>query len=114
MSQQNGIATLLKAEKEAHEIVSQARKYRTERLKQAKLDAAEEINSYKLAKDKELKDIEQSNEGGIESLEKDANANVQSELEEIKKISNEKKAAVIKLLADSVTSPTVEVHANAL
>ncbi|KAG0669443.1 H(+)-transporting V1 sector ATPase subunit G [Maudiozyma exigua] len=113
MSQQNGIATLLKAEKEAHEIVSKARKYRQDKLKQAKSDAAQEIETYKTKKDQELKDFESKNVGSTAELEKKADQDVQGELEEIKKISKAKTADVIKLLVSAVTEPIPEMHVNA-
>lgn len=112
-SQQNGIATLLKAEKEAHEIVSQARKYRQDKLKQAKSDAAKEIEAYKAKKDQELKDFESQNVGSTAELEKKADQDVQGELAEIKKISKAKTADVIKLLVAAVTEPIPEMHVNA-
>ena len=112
-SQQNGIATLLKAEKEAHEIVSQARKYRQDKLKQAKSDAAKEIEAYKAKKDQELKDFESQNVGSTAELEKKADQDVQGELAEIKKISKAKTADVIKLLVAAVTEPIPEMHINA-
>ncbi|GMM54031.1 H(+)-transporting V1 sector ATPase subunit G [Maudiozyma humilis] len=112
-SQQNGIATLLKAEKEAHEIVSQARKYRQDKLKQAKSDAAKEIEAYKAKKDQELRDFESQNVGSTAELEKKADQDVQGELAEIKKISKAKTADVIKLLVAAVTEPIPEMHVNA-
>ncbi|SCW02702.1 LAFE_0F12398g1_1 [Lachancea fermentati] len=114
MSQPNGIATLLKAEKEAHEIVSKARHYRQEKLKQAKTDAANEINAYKLQKEQELKDFEAKNAGGVSGLEKDAEAKVQTELKEIQKTAAKKEKDVVKLLIDAVTKPVAEMHVNAL
>ena len=113
-SQQNGIATLLKAEREAHEIVSQARKYRQDRLKQAKLDAAKEIDAYKLKKDQELKDFEDKNAGNLTELEKNAEDQIKGELDEITRISKEKTEDVVKLLVDAVTKPSTEMHVNAL
>lgn len=110
----NGIATLLQAEKEAHEIVSKARKYRQDKLKQAKTDAAKEIDSYKIQKDKELKEFEQKNAGGVGELEKKAEAGVQGELAEIKKIAEKKKDDVVKILIETVIKPSAEVHINAL
>lgn len=112
-SQKNGIATLLKAEKEAHEIVTEARKYRQEKIKQAKLDASKEIENYKAKKEQELKDFESNNAGGVQELEKKADAEVQSELDEIKKTVESKKKQVVDLLLEAVTKPTTEVHINA-
>ncbi|CCD23873.1 H(+)-transporting V1 sector ATPase subunit G NDAI_0C02130 [Naumovozyma dairenensis CBS 421] len=109
----NGIATLLQAEREAHDIVSKARKYRQDKLKQAKADAATEINNYKLQKDNELKQFESQNEGGVDSLEKEASSKVQTELDEIKEIAFQKKQDVINLLIEAVTKPSAEVHVNA-
>ncbi|GAV56160.1 hypothetical protein ZYGR_0BA00660 [Zygosaccharomyces rouxii] len=113
MSQTNGIATLLKAEKEAHEIVSQARKYRQDKLKQAKNDAASEIEAYKKQKDQELHEYESKNAGSVGELEKDAESHVQGELEEIKQTGSKKQNEVAKLLVDAVINPSFEKHINA-
>lgn len=110
---QNGIATLLKAEKEAHEIVAKARQHRQELLKQAKTDAAAEIAQYKAKKEQELKQIEASNEGGVEGLEKEAEQSVQQELKEIKEVASKKEDDVVKLLIKAVTAPAAEMHINA-
>lgn len=112
-SQQNGIATLLKAEKEAHEIVSTARQYRQDKLKQAKADAAGEIATYKKQKEQELKDFEASNAGGVDGLEKDAEAQVEAELKQIQEIASRKKSDVVKLLISAVIKPSGEMHVNA-
>ncbi|AET38681.1 H(+)-transporting V1 sector ATPase subunit G Ecym_3182 [Eremothecium cymbalariae DBVPG len=113
MSQSNGIATLLKAEKEAHEIVAKARRYRQEKLKQAKLDASKEINEYKAQMDQELRDHEAANVGWAENLEKEAERKVQTELEQIKRLSSQKKDAIVSTLITAVTKPQHEVHINA-
>ncbi|SCU88434.1 LAFA_0E12684g1_1 [Lachancea sp. 'fantastica'] len=113
MSQPNGIATLLKAEKEAHEIVSQARQYRQDKLKQAKTDAAKEIDAYKQKKEQELKEYEAKNAGGVGGLEKEAEEQVQSELKTLEQTGKQKKDAIVKLLIDAVTTPVAEVHVNA-
>ncbi|SCU86923.1 LAMI_0D04082g1_1 [Lachancea mirantina] len=113
MSQPNGIATLLKAEKEAHELVSQARQHRQEKLKQAKSDAGREIEDYKLKKDQEIKNFESKNAGGVGDLEKEAQANVEKELTEIQKIAGTKKSDVVKMLVDAVITPVGEKHINA-
>lgn len=112
-SQTNGIATLLKAEREAHEIVSQARKYRQDKLKQAKTDAAGEIDAYKKQKDQELQEFENKNAGGVGALEKDAESQVQGTLTEIKKLGAKKQNEVAKLLVDAVIKPSGEKHINA-
>ncbi|SCV03380.1 LAME_0H09956g1_1 [Lachancea meyersii CBS 8951] len=113
MSQPNGIATLLKAEKEAHEIVSQARQYRQDKIKQAKTDAAEEVNAYKKKKEQELKDYEAKNAGGVNGLEMEAEDQVQAELKELKETGNKKKDAIVKLLINAVITPVGDVHVNA-
>ena len=83
-------------------------------MKQAKTDAAKEIDSYKIQKDKELKEFEQKNAGGVGELEKKAEAGVQGELAEIKKIAEKKKDDVFKILIETVIKPSAEVHINAL
>lgn len=110
---QAGIDTLLKAEKDAHGIVTEARSYRTARLKAAKTDAAAEITAYKQKKEQELKQFEAEHSGLNETADKDAEEQVKVELESIKKTAAEKKAVVVKLLIDAVTKPTPELHINA-
>ncbi|AGO09915.1 AaceriAAL076Wp [[Ashbya] aceris (nom. inval.)] len=113
MSQSNGIATLLKAEKEAHEIVASARRYRQERLKQAKLDASQEISEYRRRKEQELQEYEAANAGGAEELEREAEQRAQKELDEIRRVASAKRDAVLELLIDAVTKPQHELHVNA-
>ncbi|CAH2451141.1 V-type proton ATPase subunit G of the V1 peripheral membrane domain [Komagataella phaffii CBS 7435] len=109
----SGVQTLLKAEKEAHEIVSAARQYRTQRLKEAKLDAAKDIKEYKQKKEKELKEHEAQFSGSNDDLEKAAESEVQTELVEIDKSAEAKKEDVVKLLLDAITHPKPELHVNA-
>ncbi|ODQ61441.1 hypothetical protein WICANDRAFT_78071 [Wickerhamomyces anomalus NRRL Y-366-8] len=113
MSNQSGIATLLRAEKEAHEIVSKSRAYRTSRLKAAKTDASSEIAAYKQKKEQELKQYEAEHSGLNETADKEAEAQVKEELEKIQKTASEKQAEVVKLLINAVTKPTPELHINA-
>ena len=80
----SGIQALLKTEKDAAEIVNEARKYRTNRLKTAKADAQSEIDEYKKQKETELKNYEKEHEGLNESIDKDADAQVEGELADIK------------------------------
>ncbi|CAK7902830.1 V-type proton ATPase subunit G [[Candida] anglica] len=109
----SGIQALLKTEKDAAEIVNEARKYRTNRLKSAKADAQKEIDEYKQQKEAELKKYEDEHAGLNESISKDADAEVQKELADIKAKYAEKKTAVVKLLVDATTKPTPELHINA-
>lgn len=109
----SSIQSLLKTEKEAAEIVNEARKYRTSRLKNAKSDAQKEIDEYKALKEAELKKFESDHAGLNESIEKDADAEVEKELVDIKKKYDEKKSAVTKLLVEAATKPTPELHINA-
>lgn len=109
----SGIQALLKTEKEAAEIVNEARKYRTNRLKSARTDAQTEIDEYKRQKEEELKTYESKHAGLNEKLEKDADKQVQGELESIRAHFKDKKDAAVKLLIDAVNNPTLELHANA-
>lgn len=109
----SSIQSLLKAEKDAADIVNEARKYRTSRLKTAKADAQSEIDEYKAQKEAELKKYESDHAGLNESIEKDADAQVEQELVEIKKNYAEKKEAVVKMLVSAATTPTPEMHINA-
>ncbi|KAH3899175.1 H(+)-transporting V1 sector ATPase subunit G SCDLUD_004604, partial [Saccharomycodes ludwigii] len=112
-SQSNGIATLLKTEKDAQKIVAEARQYRQDKLKQAKKDALDEIQKYKTAKEQELKDFEAKNAGSVGDLEKSAEQGIQGDLKEIQQQSNAKKNDVVNLLVGAVTKPSAEIHINA-
>lgn len=103
----------MKAEKEAHEIVSQARKYRQDKLKQAKTDAASEIEAYKKQKDQELQEFESKNAGGVGELEKNAETQVQGQLDTIKQEGSKKQNEVAKILVDAVVNPSSDKHVNA-
>lgn len=94
--------------------MSQARKYRQDKLKQAKVDAAAEINAYRQMKDQDLKEFENKNAGGVDKLEKEGEISVQKELEDIKKIAASKEKDVVKLLVEAVTKPVAEMHINAI
>ncbi|VEU19303.1 DEKNAAC100011 [Brettanomyces naardenensis] len=107
-----GIQSLLKTEKDAQEIVSQARRYRTQKLKAAKLDAKAEIDAYKAKKAEELKKFEDEFVGANKKAEEEADKQVQGELEGIKKTAASKEAAVVKLLVDAVGTPSPELPTN--
>lgn len=109
----SSIQSLLKTEKDAAEIVNEARKYRTSRLKTAKADAQKEIDEYKAQKEQELKNYEAGHAGLNESIAKDADAEVEKELTDIKKKFDAKKDDVVKLLLAAATKPTPELHINA-
>lgn len=109
----SSIQSLLKTEKDAAEIVNEARKYRTSRLKSAKADAQTEIDEYKAQKENELKKFESDHAGMNESIEKESDKQVEEQLTEIKKKFSEKKSAVIQLLVDAATKPVPELHINA-
>lgn len=109
----SSIQSLLKTEKEAASIVNEARKYRTERLKSAKADAQKEIDEYKAQKEEELKKYESDHAGLNKDTEKEADAAVEKDLQEIQQKYNEKKAAVVQLLVDAALKPVPEMHINA-
>ncbi|CDO55806.1 hypothetical protein DV451_001694 [Geotrichum candidum] len=115
MSAQNssGIQTLLDAERKAHEIVQSARAYRTQRLKAAKVDAAAEIAAYKQEKEAEFKAYEAEHTGTSSKAEEEANASVQSELDDIAKKASAKKAEVVARLLEAVNTPNPTLHINA-
>ncbi|KAK6464710.1 H+-ATPase G subunit-domain-containing protein [Scheffersomyces coipomensis] len=109
----SGIQSLLRTEKEAAEIVNEARKYRTNRLKTAKADAQSEIDEYKKQKETELQDYEKKHAGLNESIDKEADAQVENELNDIRAKYTEKKTSVVTLLVDATVKPTPELHINA-
>lgn len=109
----SGIQALLKTEKDAAEIVNEARKYRTTRLKSAKADAQSEIDQYKKQKDAELQSYEKEHAGLNDKINKDADAQVDAELKAIRAKYDQKKDSVVKLLVDATINPTPELHSNA-
>lgn len=109
----SGIQELLKTEKDAAEIVNEARKYRTSRLKSAKADAQSEIDEYKNQKEAELKAYEKEHEGLNEQVNKEADEQVEAELKSIKAKYAEKKSSVVKLLVDATINPKPQLHVNA-
>ncbi|EIF45615.1 vacuolar atpase v1 domain subunit g [Brettanomyces bruxellensis AWRI1499] len=102
-----GIQSLLKTEKDAQQIVAQARK-----CKQQKKDAKAEIDSYKSSKSDELKKFEDEFVGANKKAEQDAEKQVQGELESIRKTAASKKDAVVKLLTEAVSTPNPELPRN--
>lgn len=109
----SGIQSLLKTEKEAAEIVNEARKYRTNQLKSAKADAQAEVDEYKKQKEAELQEFESKHDGLNDSISKEADATVEKELASIKAKFSEKKNEVVKLLVDAAITPSPELHINA-
>ncbi|GME78725.1 unnamed protein product [[Candida] boidinii] len=99
-------------EKEAQEVVAEARQYRAQKLKAAKTDASAEVDAYKAKKDAELKKFEENFSGNNKQLEDDAEKSVVEELAKIKKTCEAKKSDVIKLLVKAVTEPKPSLHAN--
>lgn len=86
---------------------------RAQKLKAAKTDAQAEIEAYKAKKAAELKKFEDEFAGSNQQLEADAEKEVETELEKIKKTAAEKKSEVVKLLVDSITTPKPSMHINA-
>ncbi|CAI5758019.1 unnamed protein product [Candida verbasci] len=109
----SGIQSLLKTEKEAAEIVNEARKYRTQKLKLAKQDAQSEIDEYKKQKESELTKYEKDHEGLNEKIDKEADEQVAKEIKELKEKFNAKKDTVVKLLFDATIKPNPQLHINA-
>ena len=113
LTMSSGIQGLLKTEKDAADIVNEARSYRTTRLKSAKVDAQSEIDEYKKQKEQELAAFEKQHAGLNDSINSEADVQVEKELKKIKAKYEQKKSAVSKLLIDATVSPTAEVHVNA-
>lgn len=109
----SGIQALLKTEKDAAEVVSEARKYRTSRLKNAKVDAQKEIDQYRKQKEDELKMHELQYAGLNDKFEKEADTEVKKEMAAIQAKFAEKKKSVVQLLVNAATQPTPEMHINA-
>lgn len=88
-------------------------KDRTQRLKSAKADAAAEIEAYKKQKEAEFQKFESEHSGSSTKAEEEANASVQSELENIKKQAAKGKDGVVKQLLEAVSTPKPKLHINA-
>lgn len=89
---QDGIQRLLAAEKEAQQIVANARKGKTDRLKQAKAEAEKEVKAYKQQREeayqKRIADDSSSSGANVSRLEaesKEAIKTIQSSISAKKK-----------------------------
>lgn len=109
----SSIQSLLKTEKDAAEIVNEARRYRTSRLKSAKADSQKEIDEYKTQKEAGLTKFANEHTGLNESIEKESEKQVEEALKSIQQKLAEKRSVVVKMLVEAATKPTPEMHINA-
>lgn len=110
---QSGIQSLLQTEKDAQQVVADARAYRAEKLRAAKADAQKEIAAYKQKKAEELAAFESQFDGANTQLEADADAEAQQETAAIQKTAQEKQKAVVSILVNAVANSNPAMHINA-
>jgi V-type H+-transporting ATPase subunit G len=126
-----GIQTLLEAEKEAAKIVAKARQCaflltghlprlmndvstdRVQRLKDAKTEALKEIESLKAEKQAQFLAAEKSNLGSVDSTQAQLSVDTDKKLLEIDAIFKKGKGAVIEKLLETAVECKPHLHVNA-
>ncbi|EJD07615.1 V-type ATPase [Fomitiporia mediterranea MF3/22] len=111
-TQNQGIQTLLDAEKDAQKVVDEARRYRVQKLKDARSEAEKEIEEYKALKEKEFKAFEQSRAGTTQTSQSAIDKETEVKLTEIMQSYEAHEAEVVKKLIDRVTLVKPELHRN--
>lgn len=109
-SSSSGIQQLMKAEREAQDIVKEARTYRTQRLKASKADAVEEINKYKSEKESEFSSSTKHADQSEDHVETLSGKQAKTQIEAITKKSEPAKSKVVDFLLQTVCTPTVKVE----
>ena len=127
MAQQQGIATLLEAEKEAAKIVAKARQCnslflkkslkteldRVQRLKDAKTEATKEIEALKQEKQAQFIQSEKQFSGSTDSSTVQLNLETDKKLVEIEKVYKANKDKVIEKLLSTIVTCEPLPHVNA-
>ncbi|XP_013194439.1 V-type proton ATPase subunit G [Amyelois transitella] len=111
-SQTQGIQQLLAAEKRAAEKVSEARKRKAKRLKQAKDEAQEEVERYRQEREKQFKEFEAKHMGTREGVAAKIDAETKVKIEEMNKMVEKQKNAVITDMLHLVYDIKPELHIN--
>ncbi|KAI8817553.1 H+-ATPase G subunit-domain-containing protein [Fimicolochytrium jonesii] len=114
MAQSNqGIQTLLEAEKEASKVVAKSRQYRTQRLKDARTEAQKEIEALKAQKNKEFVEFEKQYGGNTDETVTKANAETEEQLKEVNTLYQKNKQQVIEKLLSGIVNVQPQIHPNA-
>ncbi|NP_001040287.1 V-type proton ATPase subunit G [Bombyx mandarina] len=111
-SQTQGIQQLLAAEKRAAEKVSEARKRKAKRLKQAKEEAQDEVEKYRQERERQFKEFEAKHMGTREGVAAKIDAETKVKIEEMNKMVQTQKEAVIKDVLNLVYDIKPELHIN--
>lgn len=111
-SQTQGIQQLLAAEKRAAEKVSEARKRKAKRLKQAKEEAQDEVEKYRQERERQFKEFEAKHMGTREGVAAKIDAETRVKIDEMNKMVQTQKEAVIKDVLSLVYDIKPELHIN--
>ncbi|KAG6452935.1 V-type proton ATPase subunit G [Manduca sexta] len=111
-SQTHGIQQLLAAEKRAAEKVSEARKRKAKRLKQAKEEAQDEVEKYRQERERQFKEFEAKHMGTREGVAAKIDAETRIKIDEMNKMVQTQKEAVIKDVLNLVYDIKPELHIN--
>ncbi|CAG4951903.1 unnamed protein product [Parnassius apollo] len=111
-SQTQGIQQLLAAEKRAAEKVAEARKRKAKRLKQAKEEAQDEVEKYRQERERQFKEFEAKHMGTREGVAAKIDAETKVKIEEMNKMVQTQKEAVIKDILSLVYDIKPELHVN--
>lgn len=111
-SQTQGIQQLLAAEKRAAEKVSEARKRKAKRLKQAKEEAQDEVEKYRQERERQFKEFEAKHMGTREGVAAKIDAETRVKIDEMNKMVQIQKEAVIKDILNLVYDIKPELHIN--
>ncbi|KAI9208624.1 H+-ATPase G subunit-domain-containing protein [Polychytrium aggregatum] len=116
MSQSNnqGISTLLEAEKEASKVIQKARQYRVQRLKDARSEAAKEIDVLKGEKQQEFVQFEQQFAGSSDSAFAGVTKETDDRLTSINAAYLQHKHTVIDKMLAAVENVHPKIHPNAI
>ncbi|KAJ3049004.1 H(+)-transporting V1 sector ATPase subunit G [Rhizophlyctis rosea] len=108
-----GIQTLLEAEKESSKIVTKARQYRIQRLKDARTEAAKEVEALKGEKNKEFAGFEKQFSGNSDDTFAKVNEETEERLVEVRQAYEKNKDLVIERLLAGITNVAPKPHPNA-
>ncbi|KAM3958190.1 V-type proton ATPase subunit Vha13 [Aphomia sociella] len=111
-SQTQGIQQLLAAEKRAAEKVSEARKRKAKRLKQAKEEAQDEVEKYRQERERQFKEFEAKHMGTREGVAAKIDAETKVKIDEMNRMVQSQKEAVIKEVLNLVYDIKPELHVN--
>ena len=100
------------AEKRAAEKVSEARKRKAKRLKQAKEEAQDEVEKYRQERERQFKEFEAKHMGTREGVAAKIDAETRIKIDEMNKMVQTQKEAVIKDVLNLVYDIKPELHIN--